>query len=176
MDILISSNLERLLFEFCGRDDKLIAQRMESLKKDGKYSVSEEEMKKLNRIFSVGYATEDDTLSVIDSSLEVYDYLMDTHTAVATSVYYDYYEATDDETPTVIVSTANAYKFPCDVYQALSGEYVDDAKKATKKLFSFSGEEVPVPLAELDKKQVRFTKIIDKADIADEVLKYTEKK
>ena len=62
MDILISSNLERLLFEFCGRDDKLIAQRMESLKKDGKYSVSEEEMKKLNRIFSVGYATEDDTL------------------------------------------------------------------------------------------------------------------
>ncbi len=176
MDILISSNLERLLFEFCGRDDKLIAQRMESLKKDGKYSVSEEEMKKLNRIFSVGYATEDDTLSVIDSSLEVYDYLMDTHTAVATSVYYDYYEATDDETPTVIVSTANAYKFPCDVYQALSGEYVDDAKKAAKKLFSFSGEEVPVPLAELDKKQVRFTKIIDKADIADEVLKYTEKK
>ena len=73
----------------------------------------------------------------------------------------------------MIVSTANAYKFPCDVYKAIADEYVEDAKKATKKLFSFSGEEVPVPLADLDKKQIRFTKIINKANIADEVLNYT---
>ena len=71
---------------------------------------------------------------------------MDTHTAVATSVYYDYYEATDDETPTVIVSTANAYKFPCDVYQALSGEYVDDAKKATKNSFPSRARKFPFRL------------------------------
>ncbi|MDE6189843.1 MAG: threonine synthase, partial [Clostridia bacterium] len=173
MDILISSNLERLLFEFCGRDDKLMSERMNALKKDGKYTISKEELKKLNEIFAVGYASEEATTAVIDSTLDVYDYLMDTHTAVAMSVYNDYYEETSDETDAVIVSTANAYKFPCDVYKAVSGDWVDDAKKATKKLFAFTGEEVPTPLADLDKKQVRFTKIIDKANIADEVLNYT---
>ncbi len=173
MDILISSNLERLLFEFSGRDDKLIADRMAALKKDGKYCVSSQELNALNKIFSVGFANEEDTAAVIDSCLEVYDYLCDTHTAVAMSVFNDYYDATGDETPSVVVSTANAYKFPCDVYEAISGERVEDAKKATKKLYSFSGEEVPEPLADLDKKQIRFTKIIDREKIADEVLAYT---
>lgn len=175
MDILISSNLERLLFEFSGRNDKLIKERMDALKKDGKYSISNDELQRLNKIFSVGFATEKDTKEVIDNCLEAYDYLMDTHTAVAMSVYDDYYEATNDETPSVIVSTANAYKFPCDVYEAVSGERVDDAQKATKKLESFTGEEVPEPLADLDKREIRFTNVIDKKDIAEEVLKYTQK-
>ncbi len=175
MDILISSNLERLLFEFSGRDDRLIAQRMDALKKDGKYKISQDELQRLNRIFSVGYATETDTCEVIENCFEVYDYLMDTHTAVAMSVYNDYYETSGDDRASVVVSTANAYKFPCDVYDAVAGEYVEDAKKATKKLHSFTGEEVPEPLADLDKKEIRFTKIIDKNDIADEVIAYTKK-
>ncbi len=172
MDILISSNLERLLFEFSGRDDALIAQRMDALKKNGKYSVSKQELEKLNRIFEVGYATEDDTAEVIANCYDVYDYLMDTHTAVAMSVYDDYFENCADETLSVIVSTANAYKFPCDVYDALAEEYIDDAQKATKKLHSYTGEEVPEPLADLDKKQVRFTKVIAKQNIEDEILEY----
>ena len=175
MDILISSNLERLLFEFSGRDDKLIAERMDALKKDGKYSVSEQELKELNKIFEVGYATEDDTAEVIANCFDVYDYLMDTHTAVAMSVYDDYTEGNDDETPSVIVSTANAYKFPCDVYDALMGEYIDDAQKATKKLRAYTGEDTPIPLTDLDKKQVRFTKVIAKEDIENEVLSYIKK-
>ncbi len=175
MDILISSNLERLLFEFCSRDDKLIAERMESLKKVGKYSVSKQELEKLNRIFAVGYASEDDTAEVISNCFDVYDYLMDTHTAVAMSVYDDYYEESGDETPTVVVSTANAYKFPCDVYDALAQDYIEDAQKATKKLYSYTGEEVPEPLSDLDKKQVRFTKVIAKEDIEKQVLEYTQK-
>ncbi|MDE6474655.1 MAG: threonine synthase [Clostridia bacterium] len=175
MDILISSNLERLLFEFSGRDDALIAQRMDALKKDGKYSVSKQELEKLNQIFEVGYATEDDTAEVIANCFDVYDYLMDTHTAVAMSVYDDYFENCADETPSVIVSTANAYKFPCDVYDALAEEYIDDAQKATKKLHSYTGEEVPEPLADLDKKQVRFTKVIAKQNIEDEILEYIKK-
>ncbi|MDE6372713.1 MAG: threonine synthase, partial [Clostridia bacterium] len=175
MDILISSNLERLLFEFSGRDDALIAQRMDSLKKDGKYSVSKQELEELNKIFEVGYATEDDTAEVIANCFDVYDYLMDTHTAVAMSVYDDYFENSSDETPTVIVSTANAYKFPCDVYDALAEDYIEDAQKATKKLHSYTGEEVPEPLAELDKKPVRFTKVIAKQDIEKEILEYIKK-
>lgn len=173
MDILISSNLERLLFEFCGRDDKLIKERMDALKKDGRYSVTAKELEKLGKVFAVGYASEEDTAAAIDGTLDVYDYLMDTHTAVAMSVYNEYYESAKGDAPAVIVSTANAYKFPCDVYKAVSGEYVGDAKKAAKKLFAFTGEEAPEPLADLDKKKIRFTKIIDKSDIADEVLQYT---
>ncbi len=176
MDILISSNLERLLFEFSGRNDALMSERMDKLKKEGKYSISDEELKNLKKIFAVGYATEDDTKEVIDNCLEAYDYLMDTHTAVAMSVFDDYVEATgDEETPSVVVSTANAYKFPCDVYEAIAGERVEDAKKATKKLHAFTGEDVPEPLADLDKREVRFTNVIDKSQIAEEVLKYTRK-
>lgn len=176
MDILISSNLERLLFEFSGRNDKLMAERMDALKKDGKYSVSKEELNELKKIFAVGFATEEDTKEVIDNCLEAYDYLMDTHTAVAMSVYDDYCEATGDEdTPSVVVSTANAYKFPCDVYEAVAGERIEDAQKATRKLASFTGEDVPEPLKDLDKREVRFTNVIDKSKIAEEVLKYTRK-
>lgn len=176
MDILISSNLERLLFEFSGRDDKLMSERMDKLKKDGKYSVTPAELAQLRKIFEVGYATEEDTKEVIDNCLEAYDYLMDTHTAVAMSVFDDYLEASGDEdTPSVVVSTANAYKFPCDVYEAVSGERIDDAQKATKKLSSFTGEEVPEPLRDLDKREVRFKNVIDKSKIADEVLKYTRR-
>ena len=176
MDILISSNLERLLFEFSGRNDKLMAERMDALKKDGKYSVSKDELNELKKIFAVGFATEEDTKEVIDNCLEAYDYLMDTHTAVAMSVYDDYCEATGDEdTPSVVVSTANAYKFPCDVYEAVAGERIEDAQKATKKLATFTSEDVPEPLKDLDKREVRFTNVIDKSKIVEEVLKYTRK-
>ncbi len=176
MDILISSNLERLLFEFCGRDDKLMAERMASLKQNGKYSISKEELLALKQVFEVGYATEEETQATIDNTLDMYDYLMDTHTGVAMSVFNDYVAQTQDEdTPSVVVSTANAYKFPCDVYSSLTGSYVEDAFKAAKKLESYSGEEVPVPLRDLDKKQVRFDKVIDKSQIENEVLEYVKK-
>lgn len=102
---------------------------------------------------------------------------MDTHTAVAMSVYDDYfdYDGKGDETPTVIVSTANAYKFPCDVYGALTEENISDAQKATKKLNAYTGEDVPEPLSDLDSREIRFTKVIAKENIKDEVLEYTGK-
>lgn len=175
MDILISSNLERLLFEFSGRDDALIAERMASLKSEGKYSVTSEELSRLNEVFAVGYATEEETADTIDSTYDLYDYLMDTHTGVAMSVYNDYVAESDDDRPSVVVSTANAYKFPCDVYRCLTGDEIDDAFKASKKLHGFTGEEIPEPLGNLDKKQVRFTEIVDKADIEKVVLEYVKK-
>lgn len=177
MDILISSNLERLLFEISGRNDKLIKERMTALKKDGKYSVSKEELVELHKTFAVGYASEDDTAATIESYLDLYDYLIDTHTGVACSVYNDYFDTTKDEqTPTIIVSTASAFKFPCDVYAAINEEMIEDALKATKKLASFAGADVPEPLVDIEKRKVIFKDVIDKTDIAAKVLEYATKK
>lgn len=87
MDILVSSNLERLLFEISGRDDKLIAERMRRLKEEGKYEVSVQELNAMRALFEVGYADEDDTAATIDGYYEDYDYLIDPHTGVACAVY-----------------------------------------------------------------------------------------
>lgn len=173
MDILVSSNLERLLFEISGRDDKLIAERMRRLKEEGKYEVSVQELNAMRALFEVGYADEDDTAATIDGYYEDYDYLIDPHTGVACAVYNEYCDATGDlETPSVIVSTASAYKFPCDVYQALTATRIDDALKASQKLESFTGTEVPQPLEGLESKPVRFTQVIEKEQIDEVVLRY----
>lgn len=172
MDILISSNLERLLFEISGRDDKLTAERMKALKTEGKYSVSAKELEALQSLFSVGYADDEETKETIAYSMDEYGYLMDTHTAVAYGVYCDYVDESADETPTVVVSTANAYKFPADVYEAVSGNRVDDAFEATEKLCEETGEEVPEPLKGLKERPVRFEEVIDRSRIADKVVEY----
>lgn len=172
MDILISSNLERLLFEISGRDDKLTAERMKALKTQGKYSVTTEELKTLQSLFSVGYADDEATKEAIAYSMDEYGYLMDTHTAVAYDVYCNYADETEDETPTVVVSTANAYKFPADVYEAISGTRIDDAFEATEKLNEETGEEVPEPLNGLRERPVRFEEVIDRSEIAAKVVSY----
>lgn len=174
MDILISSNLERLLFEFSGQNDKLIKERMESLKTEGKYSISLEELKALREKFDVGYSSEEDTKETIASQFDIYDYLVDTHTAVAISVYNQFASDSKSNCPGVVVSTASAYKFPCDVYDALTDKYIKDAFKATEHLNSYTGVEIPEPLAGLDKKEVRFNDVIEKTDIAKTVISYVE--
>ena len=172
MDILISSNLERLLFEVSGRDDKLTAERMKALKTAGKYSVSEKELAALKALFSVGYADDEETKDTIAFAMEEYGYLMDTHTAVAYGVYCDYADETGDRTPTIIVSTANAYKFPADVCEAVSGTRIDDAFEATQKLNEETGEEIPEPLSGLKERPVRFEEVIDRSEIAKKVVDY----
>lgn len=172
MDILISSNLERLLFEVSGRDDKLTAERMNALKKQGKYSVSDKELKALKALFSVGYTDDEETKDTIAFAMDEFGYLMDTHTAVAYGVYCDYADETGDETPTVVVSTANAYKFPADVYEAVSGNRIDDAFEATEKLNEETGEEIPEPLSGLKERPVRFEEVIDRSEIANKVVDY----
>ncbi len=148
MDILISSNLERLLFELSGRDDKFVENKMTELKEKISYYFDDE-----------------------DES-----YLFDPHTAVAMSVYDDYYDETDDTTPTVIVSTASPYKFPVDVYSAVSGKSIDDAYKATDMLEEISAQPIPEPLRNLKNRKTRFDKVIDKKDIESEVISYAMKR
>ncbi len=144
MDILISSNLERLIYEIGGGEGKNI-ELMESLKKNGSYAVTPAMREKL-KDFAAGFATEEETLNRIK---EVYDsahYVLDPHTAVASAVYEKYRRETGDKTKTLIVSTASPYKFPAAVVKAIDPSVTEeDAFRLTDRLEALSG--VPVPQA-----------------------------
>ena len=176
MDILISSNLERLLFEISGRKPKLTAQRMNDLKTSGKYSVTDEEREKIALTFDGGYANEEDCVEAMYDVFIDTGYTMDTHTGCAMKVAVDWFEKNKkDETKMVIVSTANPYKFPQDVLYAVTGNDVKDSFKGIKRLHAATAMAVPKSLKELRDKPVRFTKTADRKKLFDEVLEFIKK-
>lgn len=118
MDILVSSNLERLLYFLSERDGKQVSEWMEKLDKENFYEVGPKVREKLGKFYG-GFCSEEETLDTIGKMWAENRYLMDTHTAVAYKVYEEYKAATGDETPTVIASTASAYKFAESVAKAL---------------------------------------------------------
>ena len=122
MDILISSNLERLIYRIAGDDAEKNAAFMRSLSEKGIYEISDE-MKKRLADFSGGYASEEETAKAISDLYKKCGYIIDTHTAVAASVYKKYVEETGDETKTVIASTASPYKFTRSVMTAIDEKY-----------------------------------------------------
>lgn len=122
MDILISSNLERLIYKICGNDASETAKLMESLKKDGTYTITDEMAAGLSDFVS-GYATADETAAAIRRLYDNTGYIIDTHTAVAAKVYEDYKKQSGDETPTIIASTASPYKFLRSVLSAIDEKY-----------------------------------------------------
>ena len=124
MDILISSNLERLIYHSAGNDAAKNAERMENLKKDGVYTVTEQ-MKKEMADFVPGFATEADTAAEIKELYERTGYVIDTHTAVASAVYRRYRKESGDTVPAVIVSTASPFKFARSVMEAINGKKDD---------------------------------------------------
>ena len=125
MDILISSNLERLIYHICQNDAAKCASLMKKLLSDGKYEIDDEMRKGLEK-FVGGYCDEDKTAQTIKHVFESSHYLIDTHTAVAAYVYRKYRENTKDDTPTVIASTASPYKFTGSVLGAISPSDVSD--------------------------------------------------
>jgi len=175
MDILISSNLERFLFDIIGCDSMRIAEWMKELKDTGKYKVSGITKQKINEIFWGGYSSEKATKAAIRSTQDEHSYLMDTHTAVGKDVYAQYVNETNDTAKTIIVSTASPFKFSRSVLSALT----DDDKLMEMDEFSLlnilsekSGLKLPKALAQLNGKKIRFKdcttkqdmkKIIDKA-------------
>lgn len=130
MDILISSNLERLLFECADRDGAQIATWMQQLKQDSAYTVGQAHQEWLLRSFAAGCADDNDCADEIAQVFTQYHYLMDTHTAVASRVLRNYRAETGDTTPTVIVSTASPYKFAADVLTAAAGADAADGLDA----------------------------------------------
>ncbi len=177
MDILVSSNLERLLFEISGRNSKLTAKRMAELKSEGKYSVTEEERQKIAEIFDGGFAGEEDCVEAMYDVFIDTGYTMDTHTGCAMKVAVDWFEKhKKDETKMVIVSTANPYKFPQDVLYAVTGNDVKDSFKGIKRLHAATAMAVPKCLKELRDKPIRFTKTADKRKLFAEVLEFVKNK
>jgi len=128
MDILISSNLERLLYEMSGKDAEKVASWMKSLSVTGAYNVGTEMKEHIAKLFYGGWTSEDDTLKTIHSVWKEHHYVADTHTAVALNVYNGYLAETNDKTVTVLVSTASPFKFSDSVAGALFGAGVLEGK------------------------------------------------
>lgn len=169
MDILISSNLERMLYILSG-DDKYVSSLQAALVKDGRYEVTDAIKAKLSDIFYGGYCDDQKTLETIKGVYNSYGYLCDTHTAVAIGVYNDYVNKTGDNRQTVIASTASPYKFTKNVLSAISGDTPVDEFAAIDKLNEITGVKVPDPIAALREKQVRFSEVVDKTDLKQTVL------
>ncbi len=165
MDILISSNLERLIYLIAGEDSDKNKAFMEALTTDGKYEITED-MKAQLEGFVGGYASEADTLAEIKKVYTENSYVMDTHTAVASSVYRAYREKTGDETVSVIASTASPYKFATSVMGAIDDKYVgEDDFLLIDKLEEVSGMPIPNAVKGLKDAEVLHDIVCETADM-----------
>lgn len=170
MDILVSSNLERLVYEMLNRESDKVVSLMEELKKDGEYSVDEDTLYDVAPEFIGYWSSEEETKNVIGNVFDEYGYLLDPHTAVAVSAFFKFMNDAYDEASAVILSTANPYKFPQSVLEAVSEQKETDAFKAIKKLEMLTGAEIPEGIAELKNKPALHDKVVEIKDIEDAVL------
>lgn len=164
MDILISSNLERLLFDLTGSDEE-VRGYMQALAEHGKYQVSAAVLEKIRENFVSGFCDDARTLNAIEKVFHEKGYLMDTHTAVAYTVLQDYRAATADDTPAVVVSTASPFKFCDSVLTALGAQDLQPGTAILQQLSDVTGKPAPKPLAALAGKQVRFTEVTKKEEM-----------
>ena len=169
MDILISSNLERLLFELTGRDAVAVADMMIKLKEKGGYVIGGDAKAALEADFYADWCDEEETKACIKETFESKGYLLDTHTAVAYGVYNKYKK--NDEKKTVIVSTASPYKFPKDVLESLGADVSGlSGFDMVKMLSDMTKTPVPHQIAELKTKKVLHTCVVDKDALRDAVI------
>ena len=165
MDILISSNLERLIYKIAGNDAVKNSELMKSLSSTGVYTITDEMKKRLEE-FAGGYATESETAATIKRIYESDNYIIDTHTAVAATVYDKYVKETGDTTPTVIASTASPYKFTRSVMNAIDSEY--DSKsdfELVDELSKLSKVKVPQAIEDIRTAPVLHDTVCDKEDL-----------
>ena len=155
MDILISSNLERLIYKISGEDARKDTDLMTELKTKGSYAITGE-MKANLADFAAGYATEEQVAKTIHDIYEDTGYVMDTHTAVAATVYKAYKEDSKDDRKTVIASTASPYKFAGSVMSAIDPKYKgQDDFKLIEELQKVSGTELPNAIKEIMNAEIR---------------------
>ncbi|MCL2514147.1 MAG: threonine synthase [Oscillospiraceae bacterium] len=173
MDILISSNLERLLYELSDRDDGYIRDIFASLAEKGEYTVNEKVLNGMKNMFSGGFCDDRATEAAIRETFEKYNYLCDTHTAVGVRVYEEYRKKTGDAAPCVIASTANPYKFPESVLRAVKRadpESYDEFGMASE-LEGLTKIKAPEQLTGLKNKNERFNITCEKDSMNKELLK-----
>lgn len=164
MDILISSNLERLIYRIAGEDADKTKALMDALAEQGEYEITPE-MKEELSCFVGGYATEEETAGMIRKMYETADYIMDTHTAVAAHVYYE--KARESGIPTVIASTASPYKFTRSVTDSIDKEKYDKMGdfELVDELNRLSGVEIPAAIEEIRTAPVLHDTVCDKSEM-----------
>ena len=174
MDILISSNLERLLYTISGSNEAIVANLMDQLAAKGGYTIRDE-MKSKMRDFYGGYASEKETSHAIKRVFERDGYLIDTHTAVACAVYRKYRDETEDPVKTVIVSTASPYKFTSDVMKALDEKYAEmDDFRLVQEMEKVSGIPIPEAIRDLEIKPRLHTTLCEKDEMMQELERILE--
>lgn len=164
MDILISSNLERLLFIMSDNDNFFVANMMKELNEQGSYTIPSNIQEKISSIFKGYWASEEDCAKTIHDLYKKEHVLIDPHTAVGLHAYRQYQLQTQDKTPSIVLSTASPYKFCKDVYQAVSSNCIEDDFEAMDALHTYTQTAIPSNLACLKDLPVRFTRSIEKED------------
>ena len=164
MDILISSNLERLIYRITGEDAAQTKAFMDALSNNGEYTITKEMMEKLS-CFVGGYASEAETAANIKKVFDKAGYIMDTHTSVASCVYYD--KAKDAGLKTVIASTASPYKFTRSVMDAIDKEKYDSMTdfELVDELNALSGVKIPEAIEEIRTATIRHDNVCDKSEM-----------
>lgn len=171
MDILVSSNLERLIFHLLGNDSEKTKELMFKLSKDGEYQL-EGIQEDIFNIFRAGFASEEETKAEIRAIFESDNYVIDPHTAVASAVYREYQKISGDQTLTVIASTASPYKFPFVVVNSISSEFIESDFKAVEALEKLSGVTIPKAVRGLEKAEVLHETLVATKDMQEAVEKY----
>ena len=172
MDILISSNLERLIYRIAGDDAEANKKMMEELSKDGKYSITPEMKAKLADFYG-NYASEEETAAIIKKIYEETGYVMDTHTAVAVSVYEKYKKETKDDNVTVIASTASPFKFTRSVMNAIDPKYDSMGDfELVDELSKIGNVKVPNAIEEIRNAEIRHNNLCEVAGMKDIVKKF----
>lgn len=169
IDILVSSNLERLLFEAADRNDAKVSEWMSSLQQEGRYDVGRAVAEKLGSLFDADWCDEEDTLSTIRACYERTGYLMDPHTAVAQTILERREQSVGIDAHTVLLSTASPYKFASDVLKAFETPSEDDLHNAVR-LSELTQTAVPRAITELFEKPVLHTKVCSIAQMPGRVL------
>ncbi|MBQ6020950.1 MAG: threonine synthase [Clostridia bacterium] len=171
MDILISSNLERLLYMLSDGDDAYVRGLFARLSAEGKYDVGERVADLVRESFAAGFCSDEETKRTIGALFAADGYLCDTHTGVAVAVYDGYVKKTGDGTPNVIASTASPYKFSAAVLEAVSGKKNDDGDEfaAVDELTRVTGVEAPAQLKTLRGKTPRFRDICTQGEMEAQV-------
>ena len=169
MDILVSSNLERMLYLLSDGDDAYVAGLMQQLRDEGRYQVTDKMLARLHEIFSCACCDDAQAAEVMGRVWREHGYVCDPHTAVAWHAADAFIEQADGA-PVVVLSTASPYKFPAAVLSALGEEPGDDEFAMMDKLSALTGTPIPKNLATLREKQVRHKDVIDKDAMLDYVL------
>ena len=169
MDILVSSNLERLLYLMSG-DTALVAELMEKLSKEGSYTVPAALLEQIRAEFWAGSCDDAQATEVMGSVYRELGYLCDPHTAAGWKVAEDYVNQTGDHAPMVVLSTASPYKFPAAVLSAIGGDTGADEFTQMERLSRLSGVPIPANLSGLQEKPERHTGVIAKEAMLDFVL------